>query len=68
MEALLQRFSVPQRGHAVIFVFHMKFPEDLCPGMFCSSQILVFFPLPEHTQAISLSIKVGGNLLPSRVW
>lgn len=43
MEALLQRFSVPQRGHAVIFVFHMKFPEDLCPGMFCSSQILVFF-------------------------
>lgn len=68
MEALLQQCSVPWRGCAVIFVFHMKFPEDLCPGMFCSSQILVFFPLPEHTQAISLSTEVEWNLLPSRAW
>lgn len=42
MEALLQQCSVPRRGHAVIFVFQMKFPEDLCPGMFCGSQNLRF--------------------------
>lgn len=37
MEALLQQCSVPQRGHAVIFVFQMKFPEDLCPKLTFSS-------------------------------